>query len=627
MDELHPIDLALHRAKVQVHRLLRWADDRSDPVVPARAGRLLVDLPLASEDRSPLWKVDLDPRELELELGKVENLRVAARALDGLEFEARQVFSFWAQVGPPLRVRGFVVGRELREGCVVPGVGGGLCLLSNALYGAAARAGFELLERHPHSRRPPGSRAALGEDATVAWNYVDLRFAAAQPWRLEVHLDAEALIVGIRSGIRSEGRRRSVGVVHERRSPEARADEREAKLGRARRRSGARSSAWSGEVGPSCMSCDQPCEYARPPGTSITRGRRSWLVDGVWPEYAAYLKAHARPEDQLLMPIDGELLRRPRYAWPGARVGRRKQFPALTLARSLRSRQLASQGAARQRALLEHERRLAAAMAAALEPVDTELVVAQTLVPHLWRAGALGGRRVEVLMQRLPLSELQAQLDEAHARNPGSPTLADFRADPVLVEAEAEALDAAAQILSPHASVAECFPDKARKLDWSRPKPGRKRRAPRAPGPPRLLLPSATVARKGAGELREALAGGERAQLWIAGRELEGPGFWSASEAAGVRVVHGQSPELSEVDALVLPAWVEHQPRALLRAVAAGVPVIASGACGLAGVEGVRTVAAGDVEDLRGALDELRCALDSDSSEWPGHRFVRESGS
>jgi hypothetical protein len=52
---------------------------------------------------------------------------------------------------------------------------------------------FELLERHAHSRRPPGSRAAEGSDATVAWNYVDLRFRARQAWRLEVRLDAVSL--------------------------------------------------------------------------------------------------------------------------------------------------------------------------------------------------------------------------------------------------------------------------------------------------------------------------------------------------------------------------------------------------------------------------------------------------
>lgn len=597
MEKLEPIEVAVHHAKVQVHRLLRWIDDRRDPIASARSGRLLVDLPLVIEDRSLVWNAqgngDTDPREWPLELGKVENLRVAARALDGLEFEAHQVFSFWAQVGPPVRARGYVAGRELREGCVVPGIGGGLCLLSNALYGAARRAGFELIERHPHSRRPPGSRAALGEDATVAWNYIDLRFVAAQPWRLEVRLDAQALIVGVRT----ERRRQAVRVLHDRREPE---------FERSRPTSAGR---WAGDSGASCMSCDRLCDKARSDPATPAAGRRSWLVDAAWPEYIRYVRAHASREDRVLQPIDGELLGQQRYAWP--RMGERIQFPAQTLARSLRSRRLASQGAARQRALLDDDRRLAMAMAARLEPEDTALVVAQSLLGHLWRVGALGGRRVSVLMQRLPLLELQAQLDEAHTHNPDSSTLADYRADPWLAEAEARALDDAVEIITPHAGIANCYPGKTTLLEWAL--PGDLERVTdrvtrtQTRGPLRLWLPTSSVGRKGVWELREALSGLGPIELWITGRELEGDRFWSS--CAGVAIKHG-SPELATIDAVVLPAWVEHQPRVLLRAVAAGVPVIASSACGLQGSGlkasgGVHTITAGDVAGLREALAEL----------------------
>lgn len=597
MQKLEPIDLAVHQAKVQVHRLLRWIDDRRDPITLARSGRLLVELPLAIEDRSLIWN-EVDPREWPLELGKVENLRVAARALDGLEFEARQVFSFWAQVGPPVRARGYVTGRELREGCVVPGIGGGLCLLSNSLYGAARRAGFELLERHAHSRRPPGSRAALGEDATVAWNYIDLRFVANQPWRLEVRLDAEALIVGVRT----ERRRNRVRVLHERRSPEPEGPRSPGSGSGSGSGSEAR---WAGESGASCMSCDRPCSNARSGEPTKTPGRRSWLVDAAWPEYTRYLRAHGRREDRLLQPIDGVLLGQQRYAWPREPVGERVQFPVHTLARSLRSRRLASQGPARQRALLDDDRRLATAMAARLEPEDTDLVVAQNLLGHLWRMGALGGRRVSVLMQRLPLIELQAQLDEAHSHNRDSPTLADFRTDPWLAEAEACALDDAAQIITPHTGVAACYPGKTNLLDWaleSAPQVVTVTRS-RAPGPLRLWLPTSSVGRKGVWELREALSRCGPVHLWVSGRELEGDRFWSA--CGSVTIQHG-SPALASVDALVLPAWIEHQPRALLRAIAAGVPVIASGACGLQAQTGVHTITAGDIEALREAIVELR---------------------
>jgi vancomycin resistance protein YoaR len=52
--------------------------------------------------------------------------------------------------------------------------GGGVCQVSSTLYNAALRAGMEIIERHPHSIRihyvPPG------QDAAVAYNYLDLQF-------------------------------------------------------------------------------------------------------------------------------------------------------------------------------------------------------------------------------------------------------------------------------------------------------------------------------------------------------------------------------------------------------------------------------------------------------------------
>ena len=44
------------------------------------------------------------------EAGKVENLRVAARLLDGVCVPAGAVFSLWKNLGRPVRGRGFVEG-------------------------------------------------------------------------------------------------------------------------------------------------------------------------------------------------------------------------------------------------------------------------------------------------------------------------------------------------------------------------------------------------------------------------------------------------------------------------------------------------------------------------------------
>ncbi len=146
------------------------------------------------ESSTPLLS-DGTEAEQPLQHGKVRNLGVAALALDGVLIPAGGLFSFWRHVGPPTSWRGYVPGRMLQEGCIVPAVGGGLCQLSNALYEVALQAGCRIVERHPHSRVVPGSAAALGRDATVAWNYVDLRFTAAQDLRLFVRLDGDRLVV------------------------------------------------------------------------------------------------------------------------------------------------------------------------------------------------------------------------------------------------------------------------------------------------------------------------------------------------------------------------------------------------------------------------------------------------
>lgn len=559
----------VHRAKVLVHQSARLARDRlANAVHHAHTGETLLQSPVLAERRSALWTAT-DPGEWPLEDGKVENLRIAARKLDGLEFPAGATFSFWAQIGRPTRGQGFVDGREIREGCIVPAVAGGICQLSNALYEAALAAGLEIVERHPHSRIVPGSQAALGKDATVFWNYVDLRLRSDRPLRYEVHLTADELVVRLRGGA---PRHRHLTVLQD--SPREHLEH-------------------------DCHTCGQDeCFRSAPPTAAqrSARERAAFLVDERWPEFDRHIQATRKPGDLLLLPLDGNRLRRPRYAWSTAHL-ETVQHPRAALLRALHSRRLAAQGAARQRVLLAGDDRLAEAMAKSLPPPVRRLVVAQNLLPALWRSGALGGRRFEVLLTRLPLAELHARLDRAAAANPRSPTLADFRGEPWRVAAERAALAAAERVLTPHAELAALFPGRAERLPWAVPA-ARHEPVPRViSGKPTLAFPASTVGRKGAWELREALRGlGVDVHLWVAGRPLEGDEFWRGHD-----VSEGTAPP-ARPDLVVLPAHVEHQPRALLSALARGIPVIASSACGLGDLPGVTTVPAGDVAALRAAL-------------------------
>ena len=564
---------AAFRAKATLLQLRRHAKDATTGRAPRHGrGRALACAPVLAESRSPLWAGG-NAAERELQAGKVQNLRVALRRLDGLEVPAGALFSFWRQVGRTTARKGYARGRELREGCLIPNLGGGLCQLSNALYDAALRAGCEIVERHAHTRVVPGSLAEVGRDATVFWNYVDLRWRAPAPVRLECFLTEDQLVVRLRGDARVDPAAAPPSV--------------------------SISGAAGGQQVGSCASCgvEECFRVVRPkPQAAADFGRAAFLVDEFWPEFDAYLSEHRADKDVLLVPLDGRKFGKANYAWRTGGFGRVRESRAVTLRRAWESRRLSAQGAARQRALLTHAARLAESYARRLTYDVTHLTIAQPLVPFLWRGGHLGGRSFDVLMTRLPLARLHETLDAARSLHPASPTLADFRAEDWLVRAEDEALARARRLVTPHARVAALFAGRAVQLGWHVP------RASAAPPPShgearRVVFPASTVARKGVYELRRA-AHALGLRLTLVGPQLEGPDFWR-----GVEVERAPGGDwLEGARAVVLPSFVEHAPRRLLEAVARGVPVVASAACGLEGLPGVVSVPAGDAEALTDAL-------------------------
>jgi vancomycin resistance protein VanW len=161
-------------------------------------GRRLAAIPahaiLLAHDEHRLYTL-ADPRERELEMGKVQNLRVAAAAIDGIVVAPGETFSFWRAAGRATRAKGYVVGRELRQGCMIPTIGGGLCQLTNALSRVAHQAGMEIVERHSHSVHPEGFFIDGATDATVFWNYVDFRFRSPRAVRIGATLNETMLAV------------------------------------------------------------------------------------------------------------------------------------------------------------------------------------------------------------------------------------------------------------------------------------------------------------------------------------------------------------------------------------------------------------------------------------------------
>ena len=197
-------DSMIFRAKtilLQIRRSI--VDSRDADVVRHAKGSTLAEKPVIATSRTKLW-TENEPEERFLVAGKIHNLRLAVKKLDGLEIPAASTFSFWRHIGRASRLKGFVAGRELREGCIIPNIGGGLCQLSNALFDAALQANCEIVERHAHTQVIAGSLAEKGRDATVFWNYVDLRFRSREAFRIEVSLNSEDLIVRFRGTATAE---------------------------------------------------------------------------------------------------------------------------------------------------------------------------------------------------------------------------------------------------------------------------------------------------------------------------------------------------------------------------------------------------------------------------------------
>jgi vancomycin resistance protein YoaR len=78
---------------------------------------------------------------------------------------------------------------------MIPSVGGGICQLTNALSRVAHQAGLEMVERHSHSLHPEGFFIDDATDATVFWNYIDLRFRSDRRVRIGATLTATTLVV------------------------------------------------------------------------------------------------------------------------------------------------------------------------------------------------------------------------------------------------------------------------------------------------------------------------------------------------------------------------------------------------------------------------------------------------
>lgn len=134
-----------------------------------------------------------------LQYNKVKNLEIAIKRINSTVINPGETFSYWRLIGKPTRRKGYVLGMTLFYGGFKPGIGGGLCQLSNLIYWMTLHTPLKVTERHRHSYDvfPDSSRTQpFGSGATCAYNYLDLRIynPTDQPYQLIINMDSDNLI-------------------------------------------------------------------------------------------------------------------------------------------------------------------------------------------------------------------------------------------------------------------------------------------------------------------------------------------------------------------------------------------------------------------------------------------------
>ncbi len=555
----HFINDTIFRLKTLVLTGTRIVKNLLNPSIKFKDNNQLINEQIIAFSESDLWNPFDTQENWILTAGKVENLRIASRKINGIEIKANEVFSFWKHIGNPNIGQGYVIGREIREGCIVPTIAGGLCQLSNALYDTALKANFDIIERHKHTKVIKGSLAEQDRDATVKWNYIDLRFKSSKDFRIETELSADKLIVRFKSkqkNIKSEKSNFNL--------------KQSDKLN-------------------DCYSCGNSACFKHPDRSSVKQEieTTTFILDEKWNEFDDYVQSISKDSDNFIISLKrNTFIRTERYSWKAIKSHKINATTRQGIYRALKLRFAPKQNNVFE-LMLHLDKKIAKAAAHQIPLETTHVVIAQNLLPFVYETGVLGGRSFDVLMKRLPIEKLHERLDYAHSKHPESPTLNDYRATNKLAKIENIALTKARKIITPHSEIAEIFKNKVVKLNWQIPTTSNAYSKGN-----KILFPASALGRKGAYEIKR-LALELNIDLLISGSAIEKDNFWDTIK------VEKFKGDFNEVGLVIYPTYVEHHPRQILKAISKGIPIITSTACGVDDLDKVILVELGNYEQLK----------------------------
>ena len=114
-----------------------------------------------------------------LQENKAVNIDLACKQINGTIIRPGEEFSFWKTVGKTTKRKGYKDGRVIIHKQLQPGIGGGLCNLSNTINLLILHSPLTITELHFHSDAlapDHGGRVPFSAGTSVSYNYIDYRF-------------------------------------------------------------------------------------------------------------------------------------------------------------------------------------------------------------------------------------------------------------------------------------------------------------------------------------------------------------------------------------------------------------------------------------------------------------------
>lgn len=118
--------------------------------------------------------------DMQLQENKAVNLSIAAPKLNKILIQPGETFSFWYLVGNTTAKKGYKEGLTIFADHTEPGIGGGMCQMTNLIHWMILHSDMEITEHHHHDgldlfpdfhRKIP-----FGTGTSIMYNYLDYRF-------------------------------------------------------------------------------------------------------------------------------------------------------------------------------------------------------------------------------------------------------------------------------------------------------------------------------------------------------------------------------------------------------------------------------------------------------------------